>query len=245
MTGVQTCALPIYQLKFLLKEGHEVGLHVHPDSDLALQNFFNKKFEATSAKFYSKDEINEIIFSSKKLIEKHLGKEIANSIISFRWGNWALTTDAVKALQKNGFKIDSSSTPGIKGHQNDKMFYDWSKVYEHYPWKLSTIDYQNTKHQNSNVLEIPIATFNFFGLKLRADPANSALLLACFDYYYKNADRSKKSFVFVVISHSIESTHKDGNPTKVIKAMEEFLQHSKKFNNVKFLLLKDSNKLIR
>lgn len=231
----------IKQLRLLIRERHEIGLHVHPDSDLALQALLEKKFDATSAKFYTGKEINDIILGCKNLIRKHMGINAT----SFRWGNWALNTDAVKALQKNGFKIDSSATPGIKGHANDKMSYDWNKTNEHYPWKLSKIDYQSTKHQNSNVLEIPIATFGFFGLKLRADPANSALLNACFDYYYKNADRSKKLFVFVVISHSIEATHNDGSKTKVIDAMEEFLSYAKKFKNVKLKTIDDAYRLIK
>ncbi len=231
----------IAQLKLLIKEGHEIGLHLHPDSDLALQSAIGKCFQATSAKFYTEKDIDELIYTGKTLIKKHLGINTE----SFRWGNFALNTDAVKSLQKNGFKIDSSAAPSIKGHQNDKMTHDWSKVDKHYTWKLSNLDYQNTVHQNSDVTEIPVSTFNFLGLRLRADPANSSLLLSCFDYYYKNADRSKKPFIFVVISHSSEATQEDGSITKVIKAMEEFLQHSKKFNNVKFLVLKESYNLIR
>ena len=223
----------------MLKEGHEIGLHMHPDSDLALQSSLGKKFHSTSAKFFSSEEINELIVEGKRLIKKHLGVDV----ISFRWGNWALNTDAVSALEKNGFKIDSSATPGIKGHQNDGMSYDWSNTALNYPWKLSAIDYQNTSHQNSNVIEIPIATFNFFGVRLRADPANSALLSASFEHYYKNADRSKKSFIFVVISHSIEATYEDGSSTKVVKAMEEFITHSKKHNDAKFMGLADAYKL--
>ena len=231
----------IRQLKLLIREGHEIGMHLHLDSDLALQHLLGKKFDATSAKFYNKKEISDVVKAGKELIKKHLGI----NVISFRWGNWALSTDAVKVLGKNGFKIDSSATPGIRGHTNDKMAYDWSRVSEHYPWKLSATDYQNTKHQNSNILEMPIATFDFFGLKLRADPANSFLLNACFDYYYKNTDTSKKPFVFVVISHSIESIYSDGSKTKVIDVVEEFLYHVKKFKDVKLKTLNDSYKLVK
>lgn len=221
------------QLKLLLNERHEIGLHLHPDTDLALQSLLGKKFSATSAKFYNENEINEIVAAGKSLIKKHLGINAT----SFRWGNWALNTGAVKALQKNGFKVDSSATPGIKGHLNDKMHYDWSRTNDHYPWKLSNIDYQNTKHQNSKVVEMPIATFDFFGVTLRADPVNSSLLQACFDYYYKNADRSKMAFAFVIISHSIESTHNDGSKTKVIDVMDEFLLYIKKFKDVQLKTL--------
>ena len=120
------------------------------------------------------------------------------------------------------------------------MHYDWSKTNEHYPWRLSSKDYQNTTHQNSKIIEIPIATFNFLGIALRADPTNSVLLNAGFDCYYKNADRLKKPFVFVIISHSIESTHEDGSRTKVIDAMEDFILHAKKSKNVKFMALKSA-----
>lgn len=229
------------QLKLLLKEGHEIGLHPHPDSDLALQKELGKKFEATSTKFYSEGEIEKFVQAGKTIIKRHL----KISPTSFRWGNLALNTHAVKALEKNGFKVDSSATPGIKGHQNDTMYYDWSRAREHYPWRLSSIDYQSTKHQNTDVLEIPIATFDFFGFKLRADPAYSALISAGMDYYYENADRTKKPFVFVVISHSPETAHKDGSKTKVITIMEEFLNHCKKFDDVKFATLKDAYKLSR
>ena len=229
------------QLNLLLKEKHEIGLHIHPDSDLALQKELNKKFDYTSSRFYNNNQINGFIKTSKKLIKGNL----KINPTSFRWGNWALNNDAAKALQNNGFKVDSSATPGIKGHLNDGMHYDWSKTGEHYPWKLSLKDYQNTKNQNSKVFEIPIATFGFMGKTLRADPVYSELLKAAFDYYYKNADRSKKPFVFVVVSHSIESTHEDGSITQVIRDTEEFIKHCKQFDDVEFVTIDEGYKRIK
>lgn len=229
------------QLNFLLKEKHEIGLHMHPDSDLALQISLKHKFHYTSSKFYDYNQINKFIKTSKKLIKDNL----KINPTSFRWGNWTLNSDAVKALQENGFNVDSSATPGIKGHLNDGMHYDWSKVNEHYPWKLSLKDYQNTTSQDSKVLEIPIATFNFMGKTLRADPVYSELLKAAFDYYYRNADRTKKPFVFVVISHSIESTHEDGSITQVVKDTEEFIKYAKKFDDVEFVTIDEVYKRIK
>ena len=128
------------QLRHLIREGHEIGLHLHPDSDFALQKSIGKEFNATSAYFLNKEEIKMLISHGKKLIKRHLNIEPK----SFRWGNWALNTDAVESLQENGFQIDSSAVPGIKGHENDPAKYDWSKTKQHYPWKLSKSDYQNT-----------------------------------------------------------------------------------------------------
>ena len=221
------------QLRLLLKEKHGIGLHMHPDSDQALQIAMKEKFHFTSANFYDYNKINQFIKTSKQLIRKNL----KINPISFRWGNWALNTDAVKALQENGFKIDSSATPGIKGHLNDGMHYDWSEVREHYPWKLSSKDCQNVNSKDSKVLEIPIATFNFMGKTLRADPVYSELLKSAFDYHYKNADRGERPFIFVVISHSIEATHDDGGKTRVIRDTEDFIKYAKKFDDVEFVTI--------
>jgi len=233
------------QLKLANKDGHEIGLHLHPDSDLSLQKKLKIKFKYTSAKFYEFDRIKQFLKTGKDLITKNLGKEISKKLVSFRWGNWALDTNAVKALQQTGFKVDSSATPGIKGHLNDGMHYDWSKIEEHYPWYLSSNDYQNTKEQNSKVFEIPIATFNFLGKDLRADPVYTILLKAAFDYYYQNANRSEKPFVFVVISHSIEATHNDGTKTRVIQDTEEFIKYTKKFNDVEFVNIKKAYDILK
>lgn len=226
----------------MMKEGHELGLHIHPDSDLALQSRLGRKFKATSAYFYSYDEKLEIIKAAKELIRENLGNEAYKKLVSFRWGNWALDTGGARALDKAGFKIDSSATPGIKGHSSDTMKYDWSKVNHHYPWKLSMTDYQSTKDNNSKVMEIPIATFGFFGMKMRADPVNSALLNKAFLEYYNKADRSKKPFPFVVITHSSEATTEDGKTTQALKDLERFISFAGKFKDVKFATISSYQK---
>jgi len=232
------------KLNNLIKKGHEIGLHLHPDSDLALQKKLSKKFSATSAFFYNYDEKLIIIKAGKELIQKNLGKTVAKDLISFRWGNWALDGGGAKALDKAGFKIDSSAIPGIKGHTKDTMKYDWSKVNRHYPWKLSTTDHQATNHNNSNITEIPIATFDFFGLKMRADPVNSILLNKAFTEYYKKADRSKKPFPFVVMTHSSEATSKDGKYVQALRDLDAFISFAKKYSDVKFVTLREAYKNI-
>ena len=226
------------QLDYLLNEKHEIGMHVHPDSDFALQKILNKRFDYTSAKFYDYNTKREILSASKELLIKNTKLK---NISSFRWGNWGLDSDSVKILEELNFDVDSSATPGIKGHINDGMHYDWSKANSHYPWLLSVRNYADTRTQDSKVLELPIATFSFFGLKLRADPVNLSLLNQAFDYYYKNVSREEKPFVFVVISHSPEATYEGGRKTKAVDTMEEFINHAKKFSDVKFMTLKDAS----
>lgn len=231
------------QLNSLVKNEHEIGLHIHPDSDFAVQRFLNKSFKYTSAKFYDYKAKKQILSASKTLLIKNI-KSLKNNLVSFRWGNWGLDTESVKILQELNFRIDTTATPGIKGHLNDEMFYDWSKINLHYPWFLSTKNYLDIKSQNSEVLELPIATFSFFCLKLRADPVNLRLLTKAFDYYYKNVMRDKNPFVFVLISHSSEATYIDGGKTKVVNTMEEFIKHAMKFQDVKFMTLKQARLLL-
>ena len=151
-----------------------------------------------------------------------------------------MDTESVKILEKLGFRVDSSATPGIKGHLSDDMYYDWEEVETNYPLYLSKKDYKNTQSQDSKILEIPIATYNYAGRILRADPVNLSSLMSAFNYYYENADRSKKPFVFVIISHSPEGTYENGEPTKVISTMEDFLIHTKEFKDVKFVTMKEA-----
>ena len=234
------------ELNNAIKKGHEIGLHLHLDSDSSLQKKLLKQFKATSAFFYNYKEKLSIIKAAREIIKENLGKSIEKKLISFRWGNWALDSEGAKALSKLGFKIDSSATPGIKGHLNDTRKYDWSRVKMHYPWKLSVTDYQATTHNNSKIIEIPIATFDFFGIKLRADPVYPVLLNKAFMEYYKKADRSKKPFPFVVITHSLEATYSNGKHTRALKDLDGFILFAKKYENVEFVTLREArNKVIQ
>ncbi len=231
----------INQLKRSYKAKHEIGLHLHPRRDLALQKEINKELKYASAKFYSEENIIEMLNAQRNLIKKNLGEKIEKSLISFRWGNWALDTKAIKALEKTSFKIDTSAVPRLKGHIKDDRTYDWKNTKTHYPWFLSSNNYQDTKEQNSKVLEIPIATFKFLGINFRADPfLSNSLLINCFKYYYKNADRSEKPFIFVVITHSSEAVYENGKKSYVVNNLEQFFRYCSKFNDLKFVTLKEA-----
>ncbi len=247
----------------LLRDGHEIGLHLHPDSDKALQKELGQSFPATSCFFHDEKQLLEFIDTSRKIIGTHLGKENTNligkngeKITSIRWGNWALNTEGAKAINEAGLLVDSSATPGIKGHLDDGRKYDWSKAKEHYPWLLSTTDYQSTREGNNwkkapiktqkgkkQTLEIPIATFSFFGKIMRADPQYSALLSNAFLEYYHQTDRSERPFPFVVTTHSCEATMQDGKKTQVLSDIEKFILFVKQFSGVKFVTVENARKM--
>ena len=82
-------------------------------------------------------------------------------------------------------------------------------------------------------------------MKLRADPVNSLLLNKAFVEYYKKADRLKKPFPFVVLTHSSEATTKNGKSTQTLKDLEGFILFAKKFKDVKFVTIKEAYKSIK
>ena len=91
-------------------------------------------------------------------------------------------------------------------------------------------------------MESPIATFDFFGSKIRADPIYSVLLNKAFLEYYKKADRSKKPFPFVVMTHSSEATTKDGKFTRALKDLDRFILFAKNYGDVEFVTMKEAHK---
>lgn len=224
----------------LLSKGHELGAHFHPDSDQALKRHLGQDYKATSAFLHADEDKQRIVRSARELVRMHLGQAISSRMMSARWGNWALDGGAVKALENSGFMYDSSATPGIKGHLKDGRRFDWSECKRHYPWRLSAQDHQDIALGDTNVTEFPIATFSVFGRILRADPVNSSLLMSGFDAYYRGADRSKKPFPFVVITHSPEATMEDGSPTRAARDLDRFIRHAKRHRGVEFVTLEEA-----
>ncbi len=228
----------ISELKSLLKEGHEIGLHPHPDSDKALQQKLGRSFPATSCFFYTQKELARIIIASKQLINEHLGQGIGDAISSIRWGNWALNTEGARAIAKCGLKKDSSATPGIRGHLRDTRKYDWSRSHATHHWPLSTTDYQSTTTNQSPITEIPISTFSFFGIKLRADPLYSELLKQALLSFH-GSSRSARPSTFVVMTHSSEAVMKDGTATQALRDLDEFIGFAKSLPSAAFCTIRD------
>jgi len=215
-------------LKKAFKKGHEIGLHHHPERNPLI----NGKYP--SSKFYKTEEIQKNLRKEKEIIKKCLGEEISKNVVSFRWGNWALFENAYPALEKEGFKIDSSAVPGINGHLKDNKIYDWKKEKRRFPWLL----------KDTKVLEIPIATFSMFGKTFRADPfLNSQLLINGFKKYHSNQTIKSKPFKFVVITHTNEMTKEDGSPSYVLKNLESFIIYAQKYF-VQFNTLSDEKRKI-
>lgn len=231
----------IDQLRRTYKAGHEIGIHTHPRRDQKLDYEMNEKLENEGAKSYNVEKTIKILKAQKNLVKKHVGEDIEKSVVSHRWGSWAFHTNVVKALEKSNFKIDTSAVPGLKGHLREDREYDWTGIKKHFPWFLNPANHKNTKGQNSGVLEIPIATFKLLGMRFRADPfINSALLINCFKYYHRNADRSERPFIFVINTHTNEAIYEDGKKSYVVHNLEKFFKYCSKFKDVKITTLKEA-----
>jgi hypothetical protein len=206
------------------KKRHEIGYHLHPSIDYFLQRKIGKTNRYNSAKFYTKTEIIQMLKAGKEILKEEIGVDA----ISFRWGNWGLDEKSIKLLDEAGFKIDSSAVPGMKGHLRDDRTYNWSKYKNRHRAKIG------------NIIELPIATFTYFGMNMRADPICLDLLKYAFRKYHRDADRSKEPFTFTVITHSPEATDQNGKATKIIETLADFIDEAKKHDDVRFVTLKEA-----
>lgn len=223
-----------WTLRQIIEEGSEIGLHLHPRTDEPLHVAVNRKLPYASAHQYSAAEQLEMLLASRIIIRKELGSKVDESMLSFRWGNWGLSTASVGALESAGFRVDSSAMPLKIGNVGTDRFYDWSRMKTHDAFFLSRHDYQDYTSGGSTVLELPVATFRLFGQR-NADVLWGDVLASVFSHYYVHADRSAKPFIFVVATHSPEMTREDGTATSSVHHARSFLEYARGFSDVRFM----------
>lgn len=223
-------------LERLLDEGHELGLHLHPRTDEPLHRALGRRLPYASAHFYDEDEQAAMLSAARELVAAELGAEVEGGLRSFRWGNWALSTHTVAALERTGFEVDSTALPGLRGNLDDDRRFDWSRLARAHPFRLSRADYQDAGAQDSTVLELPVPTFRLLRPGL-ADPSWGPLLASVLLHYLRNADRSRAPFAFVVCTHSCEMVHADGSATCYAANLREFLGFAAGLEDVRFRTL--------
>jgi len=203
----------------IVREGHEVGLHLHPTSDRALQARFGRVLLAGHASALDAKDRRRLIDVGRAMLEEIVAADLS----SFRWGNWALDARSARSVADAGFRFDSSAVPGLRDRKEDPPRFDWSTCRRRSPWELAP-----------NLLELPIATFQLFGTTLRADPLYASLLDAAFDAYLRRAPRREAPFPFVVMTHTTEATHRDGSATETLRDLDRFLARARAFSDVVF-----------
>ena len=133
----------------LVKQGHDVQLHIHPQ---LLENDLN--YSNWSIANLPKSEMLDILSDCKKYLEKIIKKEIQNyDCLAFRAGGYAIQPSMVviENLLSAGIKCDSSVTKGLFD-----SYYNFKHSYSYYfPWFCKS-DVCLKQNANDSLLEIPI-----------------------------------------------------------------------------------------
>ena len=153
------------QISFALANKHDVQLHIHPhwldtkfekntfipDSKFALSDFVNNKYP---------NDIEGIIERSYNTLKTVCAKtDKDHKIIAYRAGGYNLypnTERIVKALYKNGIKVDSSISKGYY-FKSDFSLIDYRKTPNKPNWFLD-FGGDFSKESTEGIYEIPIAS---------------------------------------------------------------------------------------
>lgn len=133
-----------------MKLGAEIGTHLHSEYIGPKQK--HEDFAGTPSKEYPCYEYDAEVESTKiknltDLIEKNLGVRP----VSYRAARYGADLDTIKALEKLGYKVDSSVTPEINWQNQGGP--DHSRAPKQ-PYFISQTDYYSAG--DSPVLEVPI-----------------------------------------------------------------------------------------
>ena len=200
--------------------GHDIGLHLHPSSDRALAARVGA-FADGSPRYLAIADMERLVAAGRELLAEMLDRE-HRALAAFRWGNWGLDDRAARIVADAGFRIDSSAVPGLRDAKSPRRpRFDWSARRSVHPWEIAP-----------GLLELPIATFRFMGVSLRADPIYRSLLFAALERHRELAPREDAPFVFVVMTHSNEATYRDGSPTRALADLDQLLGLARRLPDV-------------
>ncbi len=128
-------------------DGHEVGIHLHPQ-DALLQATLGKELNLPTDCLarYSEEDQRALVAVSRRVFEDTQGREPH----TFVAGNWSESTTTLQILIEAGFRYDGSPLPG---HQSECA--DWSRIARlAQPFTPSTEDYQGPGQ--ADLLYLPV-----------------------------------------------------------------------------------------
>ena len=211
--------------------GHEIGLHLHPSSDVALARRIGRSFASGSARDLEQTDLEGLVLTGRALLEEIL--DPGTTLEAFRWGNWALDERAARVVAAAGFRVDSSCVPGLRDRRHARRpRFDWTRSRTIEPWPIA-----------EGLLEVPIAMFRILGRLCRADPLYGSLLSAALRRYRTHAPAAadpRMPLVFVVMTHTTEATHQDGSPTRVLSALDDLLTLAGELPEVEVVTLREA-----
>ena len=154
------------QIKSMLKDGHDIGLHIHPHwKDAILTSECRWKFEEYKnfrLHSLSEEEIYEVVKQSYEALSK-IAYEVDSSykIDSFRAGGWSLQPFNLltKTFIDLGIKYDFSVLPGIRDSDLPRHYYDYINYPKNkYVWAFQ--DDVTKEDKNGNFIEISNTTYD-------------------------------------------------------------------------------------
>lgn len=169
------------QLQQLVKAGHDVQLHFHPqwlnysysdgdwDLDFDLWRISSLKYEDEE---HPERSLKKLFQKGKQTLEEILKPVKASyECNSFRAGAWSMQPEAevLRAMRESGFKIDSTVAPEMQ-FEDDFTFYDFRKAPAAPQWNIQK---DLLVPEEEGLLEVPIFTthvpllkkLKFLGLK--------------------------------------------------------------------------------
>ena len=123
--------------QYISNSGHSVQLHAHTNFIPGYQDKFIKSYDLKTQ--------SNIIAEGKYLLEKWIGR----SPIAFRGGAYGVNLNTIKALEENGFLMDSSY---FVDNKNCTLSQELKNVHLNKPFMIN------------NIIEIPITVYNLINL---------------------------------------------------------------------------------
>jgi hypothetical protein len=179
------------QLLDALKNNHDAQLHLHPQwHNARLDNDENWELDMQRWRIgdLRQDEITALFQRGKMWLEELLKPAKKNyQCHTFRAGGWCIQPSqaVVRAMQSNGFNIDSTVAPGVKNSTKN----EWSdfRIAPNMPFWRSENDV--CKASDSGIWEVPIITGrigrlkHLQALKISRNQANGGMATNCHGSY--------------------------------------------------------------
>lgn len=141
------------QLRRIVDQGHEIGLHVHPHWEDTTFEGGEWKIDTRRYKLadFSEQEANSLLRSYHSLLSQVSGAQI----VSYRAGGWCIQPFSAigQTLHELGIKYDSSVYPGGV-HRHTAHSYDFSSAPNKAQWKFE--DNECVEIEKGSFTEFPI-----------------------------------------------------------------------------------------
>ncbi len=140
--------------------GDEIGLHLHGFYDMDRAAGVSVKTSNRWGGYTDGKDVPMTEFSEDEMVrifnwaKSELSKRGFDNIYSYRGGAWFVNLDALRALEKTGFKIDSSGRDYYKWGPN-KVEGFWNLDYTTKPYRPNVYDQNSSAQPNFLIWEFP------------------------------------------------------------------------------------------